>query len=109
MRGLQAYRWPGNVRELENEMKRLAVSARHDVIVVEDLSVEIQTANDHDTAGEPNPARPLNEAVADLEKRMIAEALRTCHQNQQQAARMLGVSRQGLIKKMKRYGVKVKL
>jgi DNA-binding NtrC family response regulator len=43
--------------------------------------------------------------IEELERRMIAAALATCHHNQQQAARTLGLSRQGLIKKMKRYGI----
>jgi DNA-binding protein Fis len=48
----------------------------------------------------------LKEAVAELEKRMIVEALQSCQQNQLQAAKLLGLSRQGLIKKLKRYGIK---
>jgi len=41
--------------------------------------------------------------VEDLERRLITEALLGTRNNQQQAARMLGLSRQGLINKMKRY------
>jgi two-component system NtrC family response regulator len=44
--------------------------------------------------------------VTELEKQMIREALQTCKHNQLQAARRLGLSRQGLIKKMKRYSLK---
>ena len=47
----------------------------------------------------------LKKAVADLEQRMIAEALQGTRNNQQQAARLLGLSRQGLINKMKRYAI----
>jgi DNA-binding NtrC family response regulator len=45
----------------------------------------------------------MKKTVADLERRMISEALQTTRNNQQQAARVLGLSRQGLINKMKRY------
>jgi transcriptional regulator with PAS, ATPase and Fis domain len=48
----------------------------------------------------------LKDAVTALEKRMILEALRDSNNNQQRAAKALGLSRQGLIKKMKRYGIK---
>ena len=46
----------------------------------------------------------LKKATEELERRMIAEALDSTKNNQQQAARILGLSRQGLINKMKRYG-----
>jgi DNA-binding protein Fis len=46
------------------------------------------------------------EAVEDLEKGMILEAMDACRNNQLRAAAKLGLSRQGLIKKMKRYGMK---
>jgi Nif-specific regulatory protein len=97
------YRWPGNVRELDNEMKRLAVTVRRDRIDVADLSESIRAASAPPSA--VCPARSLKEAVEDLERRMIAAALQESRHNQQQAARTLGLSRQGLIKKMKRYGM----
>jgi transcriptional regulator with PAS, ATPase and Fis domain len=45
----------------------------------------------------------LKDAIEQLEREMIADALVTTKNNQQQAARRLGLSRQGLINKMKRY------
>jgi DNA-binding NtrC family response regulator len=59
---------------------------------------------------QPPPARTtkaasLRKAVEDLERRLITEALLGTRNNQQQAARMLGLSRQGLINKMKRYTI----
>jgi DNA-binding NtrC family response regulator len=47
----------------------------------------------------------FKDAVARIEKEMIEEALEAAHSNQCQAAKALGLSRQGLINKMKRYGV----
>ena len=61
--------------------------------------------------GRDQPAAPavklqsLKTAVVEMEQRMIAEALRETRNNQQQAARLLGLSRQGLINKMKRYSI----
>ena len=59
--------------------------------------------------GESLPAshaeRSLKEAVAELERGMISAVLEKSGHNQQQAARLLGLSRQGLIKKLKRYGI----
>jgi len=47
----------------------------------------------------------LKAAVEQLEQRMIREALRASKNNQMRAAKALGISRQGLIKKMKRYSM----
>jgi DNA-binding NtrC family response regulator len=56
-------------------------------------------------AAQPVRLQSLKKAVAEMEQRMIAEALRETRSNQQQAARLLGLSRQGLINKMKRYSI----
>jgi len=53
----------------------------------------------------PVRTQSLKDAIEDLERRMIAEALDHTRHNQQQAAKLLGLSRQGLINKMKRYGL----
>jgi DNA-binding NtrC family response regulator len=51
------------------------------------------------------PARSLYGAVEALERRMIADALRETGGNKQRAAQILGMSRQGLLKKLKRLGM----
>jgi len=76
------------------------------VISNEDLSDSIRNYASRSGSGASKSTRSLSEAVTDLEKRLICDALRLCGQNQQQAARALGLSRQGLINKMKRYGIK---
>jgi Nif-specific regulatory protein len=50
-------------------------------------------------------SRSLHAAVEELERKMIREALAECQGNQQKTAQLLGLSRQGLIKKVKRYGI----
>ena len=105
LRRLTDHLWPGNVRELENEIKRLVVSVPRTVITDADLSAAIRRG-----AGGSEPAGlksggALKTTVAELEKSMIVEALNRCRQNQQAAAKALGLSRQGLINKMKRYRI----
>jgi Nif-specific regulatory protein len=110
LRCLEAYDWPGNVRELAHEMKRLVVLARGPVVTAADLSSEIRRAGDS-RVGMPASVPPetsLKTAVARLERRLLEEALAACGYNQVQAAKRLGLSRQGLIKKLKRYGIKTR-
>lgn len=106
LRKLAASPWPGNVRQLRNEVMRLAACAQGSTIAEDDLF-------DDDLAPGPAPPRPepgvkpqsLKKAIADLEMRMIQEALTATRNNQQQTARLLGLSRQGLINKLKRYAI----
>ncbi len=105
IRRLAVAQWPGNVRQLRNEVMRLAACAR-DRIIGEDDLWEGMPAPGYDQPAAPSyRAQSLKKAVADLEKRMIAEALQNTRNNQLQAARLLGLSRQGLINKMKRYAI----
>jgi len=106
LRCLMNYAWPGNVRELENEMKRLVVLTTRRVITEEDLSEVIRNINNKKTLLGLMPTRSLKDAVEELEKHLILEALERCRENQRQTAKALGLSRWGLIKKMKRYGIK---
>jgi Nif-specific regulatory protein len=105
MRRLTVAPWPGNIRQLRNEVMRLAAVSRQNPIAEEDLWEGIPAPR-----AEPAPAkqsRPtsLKAAVGQLEKQMILESLQGTRNNQQQAAKVLGLSRQGLINKMKRYAI----
>ncbi|HXH10515.1 MAG TPA: sigma-54-dependent Fis family transcriptional regulator [Alphaproteobacteria bacterium] len=107
LRCLETYDWPGNVRELAHEMKRLVVLAKGPTVEADDLSAEIRRAsgNPISPVQSPTPGASLKVAVAELEQHMLKEAMIACGHNQVQAARRLGLSRQGLIKKLKRYGI----
>jgi len=103
-----AYSWPGNVRQLQNEMRRAMVYTHGPQIAVADLSEAVQAAPS--TAATAGPAVlevPVSLAgeVEALEKTRIREALAACRFNQVRTARKLGLSRQGLINKLKRYGI----
>jgi Nif-specific regulatory protein len=101
------YPWPGNVRELENEMKRLVLSVGGNTVVQEDLSEAIRRSGAQATPSVP-ASRYLKDIVSELERRMIQDALQQSRQNQLHAAKALGLSRHGLIKKMKRYNISVR-
>jgi DNA-binding NtrC family response regulator len=105
IQSMENYAWPGNVRQLAHEVKRLVVLAHSPRIGAAELSQEIQLASQPvPQAHHPSPQRPsLKAAVEELEQHMLQEALMASGYNQVQAARRLGLSRQGLIKKLKRY------
>jgi Nif-specific regulatory protein len=105
---LEAYAWPGNVRQLQNEMRRAVVYARGPLIDAADLSESLHSQPlETTTSFRPTTttAHSLPEQVEELEKMRIREALSACNQNQVRTARKLGLSRQGLINKLKRYGI----
>jgi DNA-binding NtrC family response regulator len=111
LRRLMQSDWPGNVRQLRNEVMRLAACASGEVIVDEDPWQEVMApsrAREERGLAQQLPAvkqTTLKAAIEDLERQMIREALESTRANQLQAARMLGLSRQGLINKMKRYAL----
>jgi transcriptional regulator with PAS, ATPase and Fis domain len=98
MRRLVAYAWPGNVRELENEMRRCLALAG-DRIGVEDLSPAI--ASCREVVEDPDDLR-LRPRAERLERELIARALERSEGNQTRAAELLGLSRFGLQKKLRR-------
>ncbi len=95
-RVLQEYSWPGNVRDLENEARRLvAITPPGEPLSVENLSKRI-------TASAPSASAALA-TLAEVEKRQIEIHLREAGGNRTAAARSLGLSREGLRKKMTRH------
>jgi transcriptional regulator with PAS, ATPase and Fis domain len=103
------YDWPGNVRELENEMERAqAMAGREKTISYECLSDKIKMLRQGpypaDTDGRGDT---LKEAVRRIEQHMIQEALASAGGNQCKAAKVLGLSRQGLRNKVAAYNLQV--
>ncbi len=108
MRRLEAYAWPGNLRELRHEMQRaLVMAAGRGEILEDDLSPALQSRKaTTPSASEVAEGATLEEKIAALERREIAQALAATQGNRSHAATRLGLSRQGLLNKMDRYGLK---
>ena len=98
LRFLRAYPFPGNVRELENEIERAVVLADDgEPVRPEHLSERVR----HGVAAPSGGARTLNDAIEELKRRMIEDALRECG-SKTRAAERLGLTRQSLQQMLRR-------
>tara|TARA_R110001599_G_scaffold757_4_gene3702 strand:- start:2357 stop:3721 length:1365 start_codon:yes stop_codon:yes gene_type:complete len=99
--------WPGNVRELKNALESVASICPQGQITMEDIQLlypNVQRTNQ--TVNRfPDTEETLDEQVKALEIRLIHHSLEKSQGNRTQAAKQLGISRQGLIKKIERYGL----
>lgn len=99
----RAYPWPGNVRELENEIQRLIAFSHDGTVGAAQVSKRIRawaSERDHkDRAGS------LRERVASFEKEIIHETLVRYAWNKSESARHLGLTRQGLHRKVRKLGI----
>jgi DNA-binding NtrC family response regulator len=108
---LRAYAWPGNVRELSNEMERLAALTIGEVVEVGDLSARLTGGGQPSAAsGAAGGGEVYGEngegGTLDLTAReAILSALNQTGGNKTRAAEILGLSREGLRKKMKKMGL----
>ena len=126
---LMQYGWPGNVRELENVIRRAIVMAKGEAIRADDLPEEVRSGGGmlavvapsqvHDQAP---PANDIGSVAATLfhwakeqpdlavlpavERELIAHALRETNGNQVRAARLLGITRATLRKRIEKFGIK---
>lgn len=109
-RVLRSYPWPGNVRELQNAMRRARLLARTELILPENLPPAVRAAEGNASAavaGTSSVAQLASpEDIATLQEVEIASlkrALAATDGNRTHAAELLGISRRGLLKKLKRF------
>jgi transcriptional regulator with GAF, ATPase, and Fis domain len=129
LRVLEKYHWPGNVRELENVVRRALVVAKGDAILLSDLPTEITGGGSMPAAissaatgsvvlGEGGElvglarqifklARkdPKLKVIPSVERVLVTEALRETSNNQVQAAKLLGITRATLRKRIEKFGI----
>lgn len=98
---LERHGWPGNVRELEHVIGRACMLAEDSQIDIADLPEELAQRNE---TGQEK-LRSTGSPLADQERRMVEDALRDAAGNQSEAARRLGIGRDALRYKMKRYNL----
>jgi len=102
---LSAHDWPGNVRELENEVQRLVIQAdAGETIDVNLLSSRIRQVEGL-VLGAAQAKGTLREMVDQVERQILLETLRDHGNNKTAAAKTLGITREGLHKKLKQLGI----
>jgi DNA-binding NtrC family response regulator len=99
---LQRHPWPGNVRELANVIERSMVVAHGSVLLPEHLPAEVFERSHVTPGGPPVPADLSLEAA---ERDQILRALQASGGKRVEAARLLGLSRRTLYRKLERYGI----
>ncbi len=102
MDALVKYDYPGNVRELENIVQRAGALSRTPLIGTADLPAYVIGLRHEPQSGD---GASLPARVADLERRMIADALARAEGVQTRAARLLGISERHLRYKLRKYGL----
>ncbi|MFH2064776.1 MAG: sigma 54-interacting transcriptional regulator [Pseudomonadota bacterium] len=98
---LMGYHWPGNVRELENCIERAVLLCEEGVLHSYNLPPTIQTGKESNTL----PAQSLDDAVANLEKCMLIDALKNARGNVSTAAEILETTVRKFSYKAKRYNI----
>jgi len=130
LRALEKYHWPGNVRELENAIRRAHIMAKSDAILLSDLPPEITGSTgpglSPSLAPAPGPANetaatdaaalarqlfqwarrePKLKVIAAVERELVIQALKETNDNQVHAAKLLGITRATLRKRIDKFGI----
>ena len=118
---LQQHDWPGNVRELENAIQRVMVMTKGNSILFEALPPEIITATGTEVVIDESVAalsqklfqlarhNPDFKIIPAVERELIINALRETESNQVKAAKLLGITRATLRKRIEKFGIKQEL
>ena len=100
---LQSHHWPGNVRELKNLMERIAFLSSGDRIEVDDLAFILSP--ERQGMLEPSADMSLNDATHQFQQEFIRRSIKRVQGNMSEAARLLGLHRSNLYRKMSQLGM----
>ena len=113
LRIMSAYDWPGNVRELENAIERACALSSGPVLQLRDMPSQLQEFRMHAFRGEtPDPTLHSADdadlqivSIAEMEKEAILTTIRQLNGDKLMAARLLGIGKTTLYRKLKEYGI----
>ena len=103
---LQEYPWPGNVRELQNIIERAVALVESGPIGLNDLPTDVLLP-DHRSRVKQAENLPLRTATDEFERQIVLRVLERVQWNRSEASRILGIHRNSLKMKLKRWGVDV--
>ena len=111
LRVLGSYDWPGNVRELENTIERACALSSGPVLHLGDMPTQLQEYRMHSLAvaepavEEPDKVDSSILTIAEMEKQAILNTLRQLNGDKLTAAKLLGIGKTTLYRKLKEYGI----
>lgn len=101
------YSWPGNIRELENSLERAVMLCQEKFVDINDLPDNMKEL----TPGKKRKDHPSSSqflSLDEIEKNYIVEIIKEANNNKQMAAKILGLSRPALYRKLKKYNIPFK-
>jgi len=106
LRVMTEYEWPGNVRELENAIERACTMSSGPLLQLMDMPTPLQEFRNHRQFTGANAAsEPAIVSIAELEKQAILKTIRQLHGDKLKAAKLLGIGKTTLYRKLKEYGI----
>jgi two-component system nitrogen regulation response regulator GlnG len=132
LKALEKYHWPGNVRELENVVQRALVMSKGEAILLSDLPAEVSGQVSAGMTGGPMPVpvgdagatdithlarqlfqwarrEPKMKIIPAVERELVIQALKETEGNQVHAAKLLGITRATLRKRVEKFGIQREL
>lgn len=103
LQSLKQYSWPGNIRELKNVCQHVSALLPGETIVKENLPQDIRECKVSDTIGYTLPAHGID--MESLEIDLIKQALNLSGGNKSQAAKLLGLTRDAFLYRLKKYSL----
>jgi DNA-binding NtrC family response regulator len=103
---LRGYDYPGNVRELRNIIERAVIVTETDRVEVQHLPPRMLAGARCADESVPFELAPGIDTLGGLERRMIQQAMKRAGNVRTEAARLLGISRYQLLRRMEKYGIK---
>lgn len=104
MKRLKEYDWPGNIRELENAIER-SINMLDSDIYIEEKHLPEKLIKKKNQYIRDDKRETLKDIIAEVEKEVINDCLKKVNWNKNKAAKILGISRVGLYKKIEYYNL----